>query len=83
MVKDVFFHDGDQRKAFAYVINSNHSKYFNLLKGPVPSYLVLKFGNILPINNWDVAQNVILQNVMTLKGQGHWSKQMAPTDSLT
>ena len=24
---------------------------FNLLKGPDPSYLVLKFGNILPVNN--------------------------------
>ena len=34
---------------------------FNTMKGPNPSYLVLKFGNILPINNWVVAQNVILQ----------------------
>ena len=35
--------------------------FFNLLIGPDPSYLVLKFGYILPINNWDMAQNVILQ----------------------
>ena len=28
---------------------------FNLLKGPDPSYLVLKFGNILLVNNWVVA----------------------------
>ena len=32
---------------------------FHLLKGPDPSYLVLKFSNILPINNWDMAQNLI------------------------
>ena len=31
---------------------------FNLLKGPNPSNLVLN-GNTLPINKWDVAQNVI------------------------
>ena len=30
-----------------------------LLKGSDSNYLVLKFGNILPINNWDMAQNVI------------------------
>ena len=34
---------------------------FILLKGPAPSYLVLKFDNILPVNNWVVAQSVILQ----------------------
>ena len=34
---------------------------FHLLKGPDTSYLVLKFSNILPINNWDMAQNVISQ----------------------
>ena len=28
---------------------------------PASSYLVLKFDNILPINNWAVAQSVILQ----------------------
>ena len=40
----------------------NRSKYFfHLLKGPDPSYLVLKSNNILPINNWYMAQNVILQ----------------------
>ena len=64
MVKDIFLHNGGQRNgnAFAYVTRSNSSRYvFNLLKGPDPSYLVLKFGNILPvtINNWDMAQNVI------------------------
>ena len=62
MVKDIFLHNGGQRNAFAYVTGSNSSRYvFNLLKGPDPSYLVLKFGNILPvtINKWDMAQNVI------------------------
>ena len=51
----------------------------NSLKGPDHSYLVLKFGNILPVNNRVVAQNVIFAKVMTLKGQGHRPKQMAPT----
>ena len=34
---------------------------FILWKGPAPSYLVLKFDNILPVNNGVVAQSVILQ----------------------
>ena len=34
---------------------------FHLLKGPNPSYPVLKFTIILPINNRDMAQNVISQ----------------------
>ena len=34
---------------------------FFTLKGPDPSYLVLNISNILPINNWDMAQNVILK----------------------
>ena len=28
---------------------------FHLLKGPDPSYLVLKISSILSINNWDMA----------------------------
>ena len=56
---------------------------FNLLKGSDPSYHVLQLGNILPINNWYMAQNVIFAKVKTLKGQCHRSKQMAPSDSLT
>ena len=35
--------------------------FFNLLKGFYPSYLVLKFGNILPTSNRDMAQNMISQ----------------------
>ena len=35
--------------------------FFDLLKGSDPSYRVLKFGNILPISNGDMAKNVILQ----------------------
>ena len=31
------------------------------MKGPDPSYLVLQVGSILPINNWDLAPNVISQ----------------------
>ena len=33
---------------------------YNILKGLNSSYLVLKFGNVLLIRNWDMAQNVIL-----------------------
>ena len=29
--------------------------FYDLLKDPDPNYLMLKFGNILPINNWDKA----------------------------
>ena len=43
---------------------------FDLLKGPNPSYLVLKFGNILPIINWDMAKGDFVK-VMTFKGEGH------------
>ena len=53
---------------------------FNLLKGLNPSYLVLKFGNILPINNWDMAQNVISQRSWPWKvkviGQNKWYHQI-------
>ena len=34
---------------------------FDLLKGPDPSYPMLKFGDNLSSSNWDMAQNVILQ----------------------
>ena len=56
---------------------------FYSLKCFYSSYLVLISSNILPISNCDMAQNVILANAMTLKGQGHRSKCMAPSDSLT
>ena len=36
--------------------------FFDLLKGPDPSYLVLKFGNTLSTRNRDMAQNVILHS---------------------
>ena len=51
MVKDVFLHNGGQRSMFAYTAYSNSLIFFDLLKGPDPSYLVLKDGNIFPINN--------------------------------
>ena len=35
--------------------------FIYLLKGSKPSYLVLKFSKILPINDWDMTQNVISQ----------------------
>ena len=56
---------------------------FILLKGPTPSYLVLKCDNILPVNNWVAAQSVIFAKIITFKGQGHRSKQMSTPDSLT
>ena len=51
MVKDAFLHKGGQRSTFTYIARSNSSIFFDLLKGPDPSYFVLKVGNILPINN--------------------------------
>ena len=36
--------------------------FFNLLKGPDPSYPVFKFGDDLSNRNRDMAQNVILHN---------------------
>ena len=54
--------------------------FFHLLKGLNPCYLVLKFGNILPINNWDMAQNVISQRSWPWKvkviGQNKWHHQI-------
>ena len=35
--------------------------FFDLLKGRDPNYPVLKVGKMLPFNNLDMAQNVILQ----------------------
>ena len=54
--------------------------FFNLLKGLNPSYLVLTFDNILPINNWDMAQNVISQRSWPWKvkviGQNKWHHEI-------
>ena len=54
--------------------------FFHLLKGPDTSYLVLKFSNILLINNWDKAQNVISQRSWPWKvkviGQNKWHHQI-------
>ena len=66
MVKDAFLHNGGQRNTLSYVVCSNCSTYFNSLIGPNPSYLVLTFGNNLPINNRDMAQKVISQRSMSL-----------------
>ena len=44
MGKDSFLHNGIPHIQTTQDI-------FNLLKGPDPSYLVLTFGNILPVNN--------------------------------
>ena len=63
MVKDVFLYDGGQRNTFMYVHIQTTQNIFILLKGPAPSYLVLKFDNILAVNNWVVAQSVILQRI--------------------
>ena len=61
MVKDVFLYNGGQRNTFAYVSRSNRSwMFFDLLKGPDPSYSVLKFGDNLSSRNRDMAQSVIL-----------------------
>ena len=50
--------------------------FFIYWKNPDPSYLVLKFSNILSINNWDMIQNVISQRSWPwkakVKGQNKW-----------
>ena len=81
MVKDIFLHNGGQRNAFVDVTRSNCPRYFfHSLKGPYPSYLVLNCSNILPINNWDMAQNVILQRSWPWKvkviGQNNWHHEI-------
>ena len=63
IVKDVFLHDGGQRNTFAYISRSNHSRRcFIIYKSPEPSYPVLKFGDNFFYSNWDMVQNVILQD---------------------
>ena len=57
MVKNIFLDNGGQRNTFVYVIRSYCSRYFLMFwKGPTQCYLVLKFSNILPFNNWDMAE---------------------------
>ena len=50
--------------------------FFLSIEGPHSSYLVLKFGNILPIKNWNMAQNVISKRSWLWKvkviGQNKW-----------
>ena len=62
MVIAVFLQNDEQHNTFKYVSGPNCSKTFlKLLKGIYSSYPVLKFGNIFPINAWDMAQNETLQ----------------------
>ena len=50
MVKDVFLHNvANITRVCMSHLQTAHD-IFNLMKGPDPSYLV-KFGNILPVNN--------------------------------
>ena len=41
------------------------------------SYFLLTFGHVMPGSKPDMAPNVILQKVMTLKSKGHLSKWIA------
>ena len=62
MVIAVFLQNDEQHNVFKYVSGLNCSKTFlKLLKGIYSSYPVLKFGNIFPINAWDMTQNETLQ----------------------
>ena len=58
MVKDVFLYNGGQRRV--RLTFKPLKMFFDLLKGPDPSYPVLKFGNNLSSRNRDMAQSVIL-----------------------
>ena len=50
------------------------------LKGFYSSYLVLKFGNVLPLRNWYICRNVILQRSWPWKvkviGKNKWRQQL-------
>ena len=50
------------------------------LKGFYSSYLVLKFGSVSPLRNWDISRNVILQRSWPWKvkviGQNKWHRQL-------
>ena len=53
MVKDVFLHilvANVMRSRMSH-IQISQDRFFPLLNGLYPNYLVLKFSNILPINN--------------------------------
>ena len=64
MVTAVFLQNGEKHNTFKYVSGLNCTKTFlKLLKGLYSSYPVLKFGNIFPINAWDIAQNDTLQSI--------------------
>ena len=80
MVKDIFLHNGGQYNAFAYIKCSNHPRYFFICCKALTQAIVLKFSNILPINNWDMAQNVIMQRSWPWKvkviGQNKWHDQI-------
>ena len=54
MVKDIFLHNGGQDTTFAYIAHSDSSIFVDLLKDNDQRHLVLKVGNILPINNCDM-----------------------------
>ena len=58
----------------------HRSKQMAQLKGFYSSYFVLKFGNVLPLRNWDISTNVILQRSWPWKvkviGQNKWHHQL-------
>ena len=61
----MFLQNGGQRKAFKPL-----KMALNLLKGPEPSFPVLKYGDNSLSKSRDMAQNVILQG-HNLERQGH------------
>ena len=60
MVKDVFLHNCGHSNTFANISRWNHRCFFDLLKGPDPSYPVIKFSVNLFNRDRDMAQSVIL-----------------------
>ena len=59
MVKYVFLHNGQKWHVHVRLKFKLLKIFLDLLKTPDSSYLVLKFGNILPSDNWDMSQNMI------------------------
>ena len=67
MVKNIFLQKWWPTQLVHVRLTSILLKMFHLLKGLYSSYLVLKFGSLLLISSWVMAQNVILQRVYDLE----------------
>ena len=73
MVKDAFLHNDGQRNACVRICHM-----FKPLK-----FIERTSPKLSCVNIWQHGLKCAFEKVITLKGQGHRSKEMAPSDSLT